>query len=209
MKKYLSVLLLLVLPLLCMGQGRIYTRSARLADFRSRTTKIVLTGDPGRDAVLKEEIASRWRISPYEFCSQAEYESWKTGKLYYFLHVVSDAQFNYLMLTKGGPADDPDPLIEAMDVIDIPIGTAGEASEQELDHLAAYIDIVQEYLLKALTSEGTAYRGLKSVVHHRYGFHVEEFYIEPAPGARKPFRYRMKIDTRTHHLYGIRKERIR
>lgn len=209
MKKYLFGLILFLIPMLCTGQGRLYTRSARLADFQSRTTKVVLTGNPRRDAAIKEEIASRWRISPFEFCTAEEYESFKTSKLYYFLHVARDDQFNYLLLTKGGPAKDPNPLDEAMDVVDIPIGTAGGPTGQELEHLDAYIDIIQEFVLRALTSDRAAYRGLKAVVHRKGGFNVEEFVISPAEGSYRPRQYRMKIDSVTHRLYGIKRERIR
>ena len=79
------LLALILLPCLLQGQGQVYTRKARLEDFSTRTTKIVLSGLPMFDIVLKEEVSSRWRISPYEFCTFKEYERYKNRNLYYFM----------------------------------------------------------------------------------------------------------------------------
>ena len=149
--KYFICLLATLLPMTLAAQGDIYTKSARLADFPQKTTKIVLSGDAGLDALLREEITSRWRISPYEFCSPAEFESLRTGTRYYFLHIEKDAEFTWMKLSKGGPASGH-PLRTAMEVVGVPIASAGQISADELVFLPAFIDIVQEYLLKAMKS---------------------------------------------------------
>ena len=105
MRKYFLTLLLALLPAALWAQGTIYTKSARLADFPQKTTKIVLSGQQLLDEVLKEEITSRWRISPYEFCTEEEFDAFKTVSRYYFLHFEYDDEFTWMQLYKGGPAN--------------------------------------------------------------------------------------------------------
>ena len=63
-RKYLMIAILAVCQICAYGEGRVYTRKARLEDFPSRTTRVVLTGGQMFDIVLKEEISSRWMVSP-------------------------------------------------------------------------------------------------------------------------------------------------
>ena len=109
MRKYFLTLLLALLPAALWAQGTIYTKSARLADFPQKTTKIVLSGQQLLDEVLKEEITSRWRISPYEFCTEDEFDALKGVYRYYFLHFEYDDEFTWMNLYKGGPSSG-DPL---------------------------------------------------------------------------------------------------
>ena len=55
-KKYLIALAIMLLAggFQASGQGRIYTRKARLADFQTKTTKVVLSGDNLLDIALLE-----------------------------------------------------------------------------------------------------------------------------------------------------------
>ena len=59
MRKYFLTLLLALLPAALWAQGTIYTKSARLADFPQKTTKIVLSGQQLLDEVLarREDLA--------------------------------------------------------------------------------------------------------------------------------------------------------
>ena len=53
MKKICLLLLCLVLlPSICLGQAKIYTKKVRLSDFPTKTTKIVLTGNDLLDSPL-------------------------------------------------------------------------------------------------------------------------------------------------------------
>ena len=63
-------MLILVSALPASGQGKIYTRKMRLADFPTKTTKIVLEGNSFLELTLREEIAVHWRISPFDFCDR-------------------------------------------------------------------------------------------------------------------------------------------
>ena len=60
------------------GQAQITTRREKLRDFTSKTTKVVLTGDEFLDEALKESVAATWTVSPYEFCTNDEFQSIKT-----------------------------------------------------------------------------------------------------------------------------------
>jgi len=163
MRKYLVPLLLLLCQLNAFGEGRVYTRRARLEDFPARTTRVVLTGLEVFDTVLKEEISSRWMVSPYEFCTVTDYTRDRYTDLYYFVRFTFDADFTYMTLTKGGDTDDENQLKQGFDVVMIPIAPAVMTGGDELVYLPAYIDIMQEYISKAMTSEKVAYRGLKSL----------------------------------------------
>lgn len=225
--KYCLALLAACIPMLLSGQGNIYTKSARLADFPQKTTKIVLTGHDITDAVLKEEITSRWRISPYEFCSVEEYEALRTGTRYYFLHIESDDEFTWMHLSKGGPATG-NPLYTAMEVVKVPVFSAGDPTTDELLYLPAFIDIVQEYLLKAIVSDRVSYQDLRGIVtRKKKGKHIitdekqgRAFFIAGAPDTIIPIvvwgtpagkhrrYYRMKVSTDQHLLYEYRRKRL-
>ena len=148
-KKYLLILLLFMSGVSAFAQGRIYTRKARLEDFPSRTTRVVLTGQEVFDAVLKEEISSRWMISPYEFCTVTDYTRDRYTGLYYFVRFTFDANFTYMTLTKSGDPEDENQLRQGFDVVMIPIAPAYMTGGDELVYLPAYIDIMQEYISRA------------------------------------------------------------
>ena len=152
MRKYFLTLLLALLPAALWAQGNIYTKSARLADFPQKTTKIVLSGQELLDEVLKEEITSRWRISPYEFCTEDEFDALKTLPRYYFLHFEFDDEFTWMHLYKGGPSSG-NPLRTAMEVVGVPIASSENATAEELVFLPAFIDMVQESLLQAFPQQ--------------------------------------------------------
>lgn len=224
--KYLLFALMLF-PMQLFGQGKVYTRTMRLADFPQKTTKIVLSGQSVLDDILKEEITSRWRISPFEFCDYSEYKALEHGKLYYFLHLASDSDFTYMILTKGGPVGG-NPLSSGFDIVSIPIAGAGEPSSEELLFLPAFIDIVQEYLLRAMVSEAVSYKGLRGIIHRRprgsrvctdteegrrlFAAGAEDnivpVIIRSSGNGRRHLYYKMLISTDNHLLYEFKRRRI-
>ena len=225
-RKYF-VLLLLLVPVLASGQATVYTRSMRLADFPQKTTKVVLTGQPLLDARLKEEITSRWRISPFEFCDEAEYRAQEHGTLYYFLHFNAGTDFTWMILSKAGPTSGS-PLVTALEVVSLPIASSDEATEDELIFLPAFIDIVQEYLLKSLVQDSMYYRGIAGIIHHnRKGLSVcldreegKELFLSgardtivpiliyPGQNGRRKRYYFMQVSTDNHLLYRYRRRRL-
>lgn len=152
--KYILVLASLLLPLLCSGQISVFTKKQRIADFAAKTTKIVLTDDEAFDICLKSEIASRWRISPYEFCSRAEYENNKSSSKYYFLHSEKkESGLTEITLTRGGGKGGSSNLDSRLDVVSVPV---------DIRYMPIIIDIIQNYVEDAKVSETKGMLGLKS-----------------------------------------------
>ena len=85
MKNIAKHIFILLAFLLCtleaFPQGKVYTRKAKLEDFPISTTKVVIDGNSFLGIALREEIALRWRISPYEHCTPQEYEQLKTNHI--------------------------------------------------------------------------------------------------------------------------------
>ncbi|MGM9791744.1 MAG: hypothetical protein ACI3Y4_05020 [Candidatus Cryptobacteroides sp.] len=152
--KYILVLASLLLPMLCSGQVSVFTKKQRIADFAAKTTKIVLTDNEAFDLCLKSEIASRWRISPYEFCSRAEYENNKSSSKYYFLHSEKkESGLTEMTLTRGGGKGGSSNLDSRLDVVSVPV---------DIRYMSIIIDIIQNYVEDAKVSETKGLLGLKS-----------------------------------------------
>lgn len=165
--KYLLAALLCFAPLLCWGEGKIFTKKARLADFSTKTTKVVLSGSSILDATLSDEIMTRWRISPFEFCTVEEFEALKGDPSYYFLRLVTaptraerNSGIVFLSLMKGGRTDSRETLDASFEVIRIPFAASGESTGREFIYMPAFIDIIQSFVEDSIVTEGTAYLGL-------------------------------------------------
>jgi len=164
----LSLIFMLLFPVLLSGEGKVFTKKVRLADFTTKTTKVVLSGSALWDANLKSEITSRWHISPYEFCTVEEYEALKTRPDYYFLRTVKTTFKDetgpglvFMSLIKGGKEKNPDSMDQTFEVVGAPVAATGESSGREFLYLSAIIDIFQEFVLDAMESDRQAYAGLQ------------------------------------------------
>ena len=155
-----AVLLACTLP--ASGQGKIYTRKLRLADFPTKTTQIVLEGNSFLDLALREEIAVHWRISPYEFCSQEEYGRLASSSDYYFLTLAQEEGLAYLILSKGGKEGEKDQLKQAFEVVRMPIASVDDPTGRELVFMGAFLGIIQHFVEQAMISDKTAYGGLSA-----------------------------------------------
>lgn len=163
-KAIVKILLALAVVLIAAPAGaqkKIYTRSYRLQDFKSRTTKVVLGSAPAIDATLREDITSFWTSSAYEFCTPADYEKQKTDPGSYFLRPVVEKGIVWLTLTKGGREKDPDSLKHPMNLVSVPV--AGENWTASLVYMPAFITMIQDYAEAAMNSERVAYGGLKAI----------------------------------------------
>ena len=159
--KILLVLALASIVLPAGAQKKIYTRSYRVQDFKSRTTKVVLGAVPALDATLREDVTSFWTSSAYEFCTPAEYEKLKTNPDCYFLRPQTDKGIVYLTLSKGGREKDADALKHPMTLVSVPV--AGTDSNGSLVYMPAFITMVQDYAEAAMASERVAYLGLRAI----------------------------------------------
>ena len=152
--KYILVLASLLLPMLCSGQVSVFTKKQRIADFAAKTTKIVLTDNEAFALCLKSEIASRWRISPYEFITLAEFENLKSSPKYYFLHSEKkESGLTEMTLTRGGGKGGSSNLDSRLDVVSVPV---------DIRYMSIIIDVIQNYVEDAKVSETKGLLGLKS-----------------------------------------------
>ena len=112
----------------------------------------------------------------------------------------------------------PEPMF---DVVSIPIAPAEMTGGDELVYLPAYIDIMQEYITRAMESEKVAYRGLKGICSKPIGpiytdrqQAISAFLAGDAFANAKVVitssssnkRIEMVITTDTHELRGIRRK---
>ena len=166
MKKIIITIAAIVLPLLAGAQAQIVTKKVQLEDFTEKITKVVLNGNTFYDSALKDEVAARWRISPYEFCTLEEFEQIKGSDQYYFL-MTTQGQFRketapglqFLTLVKGGKGADKS-IDNMLEVISIPFASAEFPSGRELIFLPALLDIMQTHTLASMEKDINAYGGL-------------------------------------------------
>ena len=220
-------LFLLAAALPLSGQGKVYTRKMRLADFPTRTIKIVLEGNSFLELALREAIAVHWRISPYEFCDMEEYAQIRNSSSYYFLTLAQEEGLAYLSLSKGGKPDDKDQFKKPFEVVRMPIASVDNPTGRELVFMGAFLDIIQRFTEEAMVSDKTAYTGLESAnsiqLRGRTVYldpdAADEAYLREEPGALlaisiapeepgpKTVCYKILISADTHELLSY--ERIR
>lgn len=225
---FLTVFLLLA-ALPAPGQGKVYTRKVRLGDFPTRTTKVVLAGNPFLELTLREAVAVHWRISPYEFCTPEEYDGLKNSNALYFLLPAREDGLDWLILAKGGRPDEKESLRKPFEVVRLPIASADEPSGRELVLMGAFLDIIQNFVEEAMISDKTAYGGLAESAGGR--LRGKKVLLDPdaadaavlaqeadalagvviAPGDPEDgnFCYKMLISTDTHELFLFEKCRYR
>ncbi len=156
--------LLFILP--ADAQMKITTKKARLSDFETKTTKVVLSGSDIDNAALKAEVKAVWSLSPYEFCTLEEFNKIKSSTDYYFLLTVqgqfkkeSAPGIDFLTLVKGGEGSEKG-ISDMFEVISIPYKSTSDASGRESVFLGALLNIMQDYTRKAMSSDFKGYSGL-------------------------------------------------
>ncbi|MBR5499760.1 MAG: hypothetical protein IKV75_06330 [Bacteroidales bacterium] len=168
MKRLLVFIAVVLLPVLGSAQAQINTKKVKISDFTQKITKVVLTGNMFYDNLLENEIVARWKISPYEFCSLAEFEELKKSEDYYFL-LTTKAQFKketepglqFLTLVKGGAKAEKG--IKAMlEIVSFPFACAEDPSGMESIFFPAFIDLIQDHTLKSMENDIHGYSGLSN-----------------------------------------------
>ncbi|MGM9764517.1 MAG: hypothetical protein ACI3ZQ_10905 [Candidatus Cryptobacteroides sp.] len=168
MKKILALTIAVLLPLLASAQAQVNTKKVKISDFTEKITKVVLTESPFYANALKKEVSSRWRVSPYEFCTIEEFETLKTNPDYYFL-ITTKARFKKenapglqcISLVKGGPKAVKG-IEEMLEIVTIPIASAKHPSGREITFLPAILDIIQNFALDSMESDLSAYAGVSN-----------------------------------------------
>ena len=166
MKRLITLLALLFVSTTLLAQGKVTTRKHLFADFSDKITKVVMSGNDVLDGALRQEVVDLWTLSPFEFCSLAEYESLKKSDTYYFLVMTAGQakgeeapMVRFLTLEKGG-ADKGDNVALRTEVISLPLCPVEGGSGRELVFLPALVKGVQDFMAEAMESEKTAYSGI-------------------------------------------------
>lgn len=168
MRKILILLTALVIPVITSAQAQINTKKVKIGDFTEKITKVVLTGNSFLDSSLKSDVANKWRVSPYEFCTLEEFEKLKYYDDYYFLLTVS-GKFNkedgpgidLLTLVKGGNGASGG-INGLLEVVSIPICPTEDPSGREFVFLPVLLDIIQSYTLESMEKDISGYTGLSN-----------------------------------------------
>lgn len=168
MKKILLFFAFVIMTASAFAQAQIDTKKVKISDFTQKVTKVVLTGSALYDGVLQDEVAARWRISPYEYCTLDEFNSLKGNDKYYFL-ITTKGQFKkeaepslqFLTLVKGG-RNASKGIDEMLEIVSMPISSADDPSGRELVFLPVFLTIIQEYTLDSMDRDYSAYLGLSN-----------------------------------------------
>ena len=166
MKRLIAFTALLLVTASLFAQGKVTTRKHLFADFTDKITKVVMSGNDLLDGALRQEVVDLWTVSPFEFCSPAEYESLKKSDAWYFLLVTAgqakgeeEPMVRFLTLEKGG-AESGDNVALRTEVISLPLCPVDGGSGRELVFLPALVKGVQDFAVEAMNSEKTAYSGM-------------------------------------------------
>lgn len=227
--KYFLAGALLLCSIASFAQGQMYTRKARLEDFPTRTTKVVIDGTSFLEMSFREEITTRWRISPYEFCTHEEYEAMKTDNGYYFINLGAEEGIMFLIMSKGGRPDETDNLRKPFEVVRIPIASIGDPTGRELMFMGVFIDMLQAFIEDAMVSDQAAYSGLSWYNSRKLDGKriyldpdtVDDLYMSGEPNALLgitiapteisfgSFCYKILVSADTHELYFFKKRKYR
>lgn len=168
MRKILILLTALVIPVITSAQAQINTKKVKIGDFTEKITKVVLTGNSFLDSSLKSDVANKWRVSPYEFCTLEEFEKLKYYDDYYFLLTVSGKfkkedgpGIDLLTLVKGGNGAS-EGINGLLEVVSIPICPTEDPSGREFVFLPVLLDIIQSYTLESMEKDISGYTGLSN-----------------------------------------------
>ena len=159
------IALAVLVPATLGAQVKLSTKKVRISDFSSRTTKVVFCGNDMEDSCLKAEVTARWRISPFEFCSVNEFNALKQDPQTYFLMMERPVGGKFdglvtLSLFKGGNSSAEDQGKRPLNILSIPVCSALYPNGREMVYLSAFLDIMQDFVGKALQSDRDAYLGL-------------------------------------------------
>ena len=157
------------------AQGQIYTRKEKLKDLTAKTTKVVLSGEEMLDEALKESVSATWTISPFEFCTQGEFDKIKTSDKFYFLLVVKGQQrkesepgIDLLTFVKGGEGASKS-VNDMLEVTTFPLRSASDPSGREFILLPAFLTIIQDHAVSLMESEVKAYSTLSATDTKKLG----------------------------------------
>lgn len=166
MRRLLILFAALMMPYFAGAQAQINTKKVKIGDFTQKTTKVVLTGNAFYDGALQDEVAAKWRVSPYEFCTIEDFDILKGNDSYYFLLTTKgqfkkekEAGMQFLTLVKGGKEAE-NGIDNMLEIVSMPFAPTEDPTGRELTFLPAFLDIIQNYALDSMEKDINAYTGL-------------------------------------------------
>ena len=166
MRRLLILFAALMMPYFAGAQAQINTKKVKIGDFTQKTTKVVLTGNAFYDGALQDEVAAKWRVSPYEFCTIEDFDILKGNDSYYFLLTTKgqfkkekEAGMQFLTLVKGGKEAE-NGIDNMLEIVSMPFAPTEDPTGRELTFLPAFLDIIQNYALDSMETDINAYTGL-------------------------------------------------
>lgn len=144
------------------AQAKIETKKYKISDLPNKTVKVVLTGNSFMDGLLREEVRRVWTLSPYEYCTESDFDGLRTSSDYYFLRVVSDLFENgdgidMLTLLKGGTGEK---LSDMLEVATMPLCASEDASGREAVYFGILLETLQKQAERAMDSDIRGYMGI-------------------------------------------------
>lgn len=168
MKKILAIIAAAILPMTMFAQAQITTKKLKIADFTDKTTKIVLTGNTMFGGVYQKVAREAWTVSPYEFCTQSDFEKLKSDPDYYFLMIVTgqfkkeaEPGIELLGLFKGGMGSS-EGVNEMLEVATIPFRPVADPEGREYVMLPALLQIIQQITLDCMEKDINSFTGLSN-----------------------------------------------
>jgi hypothetical protein len=168
MKRFIILIAAVRIQFITGAQAQINTKKVKIEDFTQKITKVVLTGNIFYDSSMEDEIAARWRVSPYEFCSVQEFEQLKGNSEYYFLLTTkgrfkkeTEPGLQFLTLVKGGEKAEGG-IDDMLEIVSLPIASVEDPSGRETVFLPAFLDIIQNYAADSMEKDINAYTGLSN-----------------------------------------------
>ncbi len=159
MKKIILILAFAMTVFPACAQAKLETKKFRISDLCEKTMEMVLTGNPMVDAAYRGKAQDVWHISPFEFCTAAQFEQRKKSEDYYFI-VITDNSFGketsagikFLSMYKGNPKAGEG--VEGLyKITSVPFCGSGWGDGRESAFLPAMLNAVQQQALSILGRE--------------------------------------------------------
>lgn len=156
MKKIIVSVFISLMPLFAMAQAKIQTKQYIISDLPEKSMKVVLSGNEMVDATLREHMNELWRLGPFEFCDQAEFEQIKKSPDYYFLAIPdvrqmdeAEAGIRSIILYKGKETA-TEGFSGMYKVCSIPYAAADGSDGKEMEFFPILLDIFQKEIQKMM-----------------------------------------------------------
>lgn len=153
MKRIFTIILTSLVSLTCLAQAQvtIVSRKEKLADFPTKTMKVVLPGEDYVSMALREALRNAWSVSAYEFCGPAEFNALKEKDGYYFMVPYKNEGkkydgITYLTVVKSGAKE----LGDMMELATMPLAPGDEPLGREGAYMPAILDVMQRHIERSL-----------------------------------------------------------